>query len=219
MKYLLTSGGVTNPTIKSALITMLGKPIEECHALCISTASFAFDNAFTMAMEFLTGKSGAPMCELGWKSLGVIELSALSMMNPHVVITQLKKADAILVNGGDPGFLAYWYHQSGFAQLIPQLDAVYVGMSAGSMVLTLDIGEEFVGWVSPNEHDKPLGIVPFSIFPHLDHPMLPENTLPAAQLWATKLTNDAYAIDDATAFEVQGNTLKIWTEGKCIKLK
>ena len=30
LKLLLTSGGVTNPSIRAALVELLGKPIEEC---------------------------------------------------------------------------------------------------------------------------------------------------------------------------------------------
>jgi dipeptidase E len=38
MKLLLTSGGVTNPSIHAALERLLDKPIAASHALCIPTA-------------------------------------------------------------------------------------------------------------------------------------------------------------------------------------
>ena len=40
MKLLLTSGGVTNASIRGALVELLGKPIAESTALCIPTAQY-----------------------------------------------------------------------------------------------------------------------------------------------------------------------------------
>ena len=40
MKLMLTSGGVTNPSIEAALVRLLGKPIDQCRALCIPTAQW-----------------------------------------------------------------------------------------------------------------------------------------------------------------------------------
>src|SRR5690606_25255436 len=78
MKYLLTSAGIRNPSIHNALLELLGKPIAECSALCIPTASYALPNGPLMAWRFISGQDPVcPMCELGWKSLGVLELTAL----------------------------------------------------------------------------------------------------------------------------------------------
>src|SRR5436190_2101570 len=57
-------------------------------------------------------------------------------------------------------------------------------------------------WGPPTGGDKALGIVDFSIFPHVDHPDLAENTMAAAEKWAAALPNPAYAIDDDTAIRV-----------------
>jgi len=217
MKYLLTSGGVSNPTIHHALVQLLGKPISECNALCIPTAVYPMKEGAQYAMEFLEGKSGAPMCELGWKQLGVLELTALPSLDQKIWISWLENTDVILVNGGDPSFLAYWLRKSGVDQILPHLNAVYVGMSAGSMVMTPNIGHEFVEWVSKEGNDQPLGLVPFSIFPHLGHPMLPDNNIEAANKWAKALRNEAYAMDDATAIEVVGPKISVLSEGKWVK--
>jgi dipeptidase E len=40
MKFLLTSGGVTNDSVRSALVGLLGKPIERSNALGIPTAQW-----------------------------------------------------------------------------------------------------------------------------------------------------------------------------------
>ena len=57
MKYLLTSGGVRNKSIHNALVEMLGKPIAECSALCIPTASYANRNGPVMAAQFVRGRA------------------------------------------------------------------------------------------------------------------------------------------------------------------
>ena len=77
MKYLLTSAGIKNPSIHHALVDLLGKPIAESSALCIPTASYPFSVGPSMAYRFISGSTANPMCELGWKSLGVLELTAL----------------------------------------------------------------------------------------------------------------------------------------------
>ncbi len=118
------------------------------------------------------------------------------------------------MNGGDALYLGHWMQQSGLADLLPSLsDTVYVGFSAGSMVLTPRIGEDFVGWKPPTGDDSTLGIVDFSIFPHVDHPDLPENTMAEAERWAAALPGPAYAIDDDTAIKVTDGTVELVSEG------
>ena len=97
------------------------------------------------------------MCELGWKSLGVLELTALPSIDKELWVPMVQETDVLLVNGGDPLYLCYWMRQSGLADLLPSLRAVYVGLSAGSMVMTPNIGEDFVGWNPPTGGDETLG--------------------------------------------------------------
>jgi len=220
MKYLLTSGGVQNASIHQELLDMLGKPIEACHAVAITTASYALPNGVELATNFIQGKDEAPMVGLGWKSVGLLELSVIPALAAETWRPAVEKADVILVNGGDPLFLHHWFVESGFDRLLPELTSVYVGMSAGSMVLTPRIGTYFVGWQKTLEQsDATLGLVDFSIFPHLNHPQLPDNHLQAAKEWAKTLTNPAYAIDDATAIRVIGSNVDVISEGNWVKLR
>ena len=125
------------------------------------------------------------MCELGWKSLGVLELTALPSIDEERWVPWVRETDVLLVDGGDALYLCHWMRQSGLADLLPSLrETVWVGLSAGSMVMTPRIGEDFVGWKPPTGGDSTLGIVDFSIFPHLDHEDLPENTMADAERWA-----------------------------------
>ena len=153
------------------------------------------------------------MCELGWKSLGVLELTALPSIDEKSWVPMVQETDVLLVNGGDPLYLCHWMRQSGLADLLPSLSAVYVGLSAGSMVMAPNIGEDFVGWTPPGGGDETLGAVDFAMFPHLDHPSLPENTMADAELWAAGMPVPAYAIDDQTAIQVTGGTVDVVSEG------
>ena len=217
MEFLLTSAGVTNTSIHDALVDLLGKPIAECDALCIPTASYGHPMAGPgRAWAFISGREPrTPMCELGWKSLGVLELTALPSIEAERWVQWVRQTDVLLVNGGDALYLCYWMRQSGLADLLPSLrGTVWVGLSAGSMVMTPRIGEDFVQWKPPTGGDETLGVVDFSIFPHVENADLPTNTMAAAERWAGGLSGPAYAIDDQTAIRVVDGTVDVVSEGQ-----
>ncbi len=209
MKLLLTSGGVTNPSIERALVSLLGKPVAASTALAVPTATYGH----TMcdpgnAWRFLTGESGA-MCGLGWASLGVLELTALPSLPRERWVPWVEQADALLVDGGDAAYLAHWMRASGLADLLPALtDTVWVGLSAGSMVLTPRIGEPFVTWRPEGWTDETLGVVDFSIYPHVGM-----NPMEGADRWVEPLGVAAYAVDDQTAIQVVDGEVTVVSEG------
>jgi len=216
MKLLLTSAGIKNESIRDALVDLLGKPIGESDALCIPTATYGHPwTGPGEAWRFISGREPrCPMCELGWKSLGVLELTALPSIGAERWVPWVRETNVLLVNGGDALYLCHWMRQSGLAELIPSLvDTVWVGLSGGSMVMTPRIGEDFVGWRPPAGDDETLGLVDFSIFPHLDHPDLPENTMADAERWAAGIAGPAYAIDDETAITVTDGAVEVISEG------
>jgi dipeptidase E len=215
MKFLLTSAGIKNTSIHNALVDLLDKPMAESNALCIPTASYGHPMAGPgAAWRFISGREpDCPMCELGWKSLGVLELTALPSINEELWVPMVQETDVLLVNGGDPLYLCYWMRQSGLADLLPSLRAVYVGLSAGSMVMAPNIGEYFVGWKPPTGGDETLGLVDFAMFPHLDHEDLPYNTMAHAEKWAAGMSAPAYAIDDQTAIKVFDGAIEVVSEG------
>ena len=215
MKLLLTSAGIKNPSIHDALVNLLGKPIAEASALCIPTAGYGHPQGSPGgAWRFISGQSAQPMCELGWKSLGVLELTALPSIDKERWISWVRAADALLVNGGDALYLCYWMQQSGLADLLPSLhDTVWVGFSAGSMVLTPRIGQDFVQWKPPTGGDETLGVVDFSICPHLAPDGMPGNSMAEAERWAAGIHGPAYAIDDQTAIKVVDGAVEVVSEG------
>ena len=217
MKLLLTSAGVRNSSIKNALVDLLGKPIADSSALCIPTAMYGHPDVGPGegVWRFISGRSDNPMCELGWKSLGVLELTALPSIDKERWVPLVRNTDALLVSGGDALYLHHWLRESGLVDLLPSLsETVWVGLSAGSMVMTPRIGEDFVGWKPPSGDDTTLGIVDFSICPHLAPEGMPGNSMAEAEQWAAGIAGPAYAVDDETAIRVVDGTVDVVSEGQ-----
>ena len=212
MKLLLTSGGVTNPSIRAALVDLLGKPIAESSALCIPTAQWGHPMCGPASVRgFVVGAPPHHMTSLGWKSVGLLDLTALPTIGAERWVPWVREADVLLVDGGDATYLCHWMRESGLADLLPSLsETVWVGVSAGSMVMTPRIGTYFVEWRSAPD-DKTLGVVDFSIFPHLD--AFPTNTLADAERWAADIGGPSYAIDEQTAIAVVDGSVKVVSEG------
>jgi dipeptidase E len=221
MKLLLTSGGITNASIRAALVDMLGKPIEDSRALFVPTAQWGhpFCSPESVWLSTVDGRDGdATFAGLGWKSVGVLELTALASIGQERWMPWVTAADVLLVDGGDAGFLRHWIRESGLAGVLPSLtDTVWVGVSAGSMVMTPRVGDQFVQW-NPEAGDGGLGVVDFSIFPHLDYPDWESNTLEAARRWATGIDGPAYAIDDQSAIAVVDGEITVVSEGSWTQL-
>jgi dipeptidase E len=223
MRLLLTSAGIRNASIQDALVELLGKPISESSALFVPTAIYPFSGGAGMAWQAICGRAKSPLCELGWGSLGVLELTALPSIKGDSWIPQLQKTDALLVWGGDVMYLCSWMRKSGLADLLPSLrQLVYVGVSAGAIVMTpYNYDEEFdLGNVPDGndrgqvEGDRALGLVDFTLVPHLNHEDMPDTSLANITTWAAGLAVPTYAIDDETAIKVVDGTVEVVSEGQ-----
>jgi dipeptidase E len=216
VRLLLTSGGVTNAGIRAALVDLLGKPIADADALCIPTAQYGHPSVGpgVRAWQFISGNSENPMVELGWKSVGVLELTALPSIDDERWVPVVQEADVLLAAGGDALYLCHWMRESGLADLLPSLtETVWVGLSAGSMVMTPRIGEDFVQWRPPTGDDSTLGIVDFSICPHLADEGMPGNSMAEAEEWAAGIAGPAYVMDDQSAITVVDGAVEVVSEG------
>jgi dipeptidase E len=214
MNFLLTSAGIKNPSIHDALVDLLGKPIAEASALCIPTAIYPFSVGPSMAYRFISGISKSPMCELGWKSLGVLELTALPSIRKEVWTAAVQETDALLVFGGDVLYLSRWMQESGLADLLPTLlDKVYVGISAGSMVTAPVFGETYDDPETPFVISPGLGLVDFALLPHLNHDDHPESSTARVERMAAEVPVPTYGIDDQTAIKVRGGVVDVVSEG------
>lgn len=237
MRLLLTSAGIKNASIHDALVELLGKPIAESSALIIPTAIYPFPGGAGGAWRAISGVAESPLSGLGWKSMGVLELTALPSVDEEAWIPTVQETDALLVWGGDPLYLSHWMRQSGLAALLPSLrrEMVYVGVSAGSMATSATFGETYlspprvVGEALKSEDivfDTPqgeisrlvvtahgVGLVDFALIPHLDHEDHPDASLANAERWAAKVPAPTYAIDDQTALKVTDGAVEVVSEG------
>ena len=238
MKLLLTSAGIKNASIHDALVDLLGKPIAEADALVIPTAIYPFPGGPGMAWRAVSGQGPSPLAGLGWKSLGILELTALPHIDEEAWVPAVRDADALLFWGGDPLFLAGWMRRSGLTDLLPALrpDAVYVGVSAGSIAAAGTFVETYVD--PPRGKDGPLksedvvfatpegdvdrilvtaqgaGLVDFAVIPHLEHPHHLDASLANAEKWAAHIPAPTYAIDDETAVTVVDGVVEVVSEGQ-----
>jgi dipeptidase E len=236
VKLLLTSSGISNAGIRDALVELLGKPISECSALVVPTAIYPFSSGPQMAGRLIRGEVSTPLTELGWASVGVLELTALPSVEQEVWSTTVRAADALLFWGGDPLYLSHWIRASGLADLLPTLDdAVYVGVSAGAMAAARVFGETYteprtasgtplastrlVFTTSQGDVSRTLliaegaGLVDFAVIPHLDNDDHPDASLANAERWASELPVPTYAIDDETALAVTDGVVHVVSEG------
>ena len=217
MRLLLTSAGIKNPSIHDTLVDLLGKPIGESSALCIPTATYGHPmTGPSHAWRFISGQEGrTPMVELGWKSVGVLELTALPSIKRENWVAPVEETDALLVFGGDVTYLSRWMRESGLADLMPLLrKTVYVGVSAGSMVTAPIFGETYDDPAIPFIIVEGLGLVDFALLPHLDHDNHPESSSAKVQRMAAAVPVPTYGIDDQTAIKVADGIVEVISEGR-----
>lgn len=217
MKFLLTSMGVTNRSIGAALTGLLNKPIGQCSALCIPTAGYYFDSGPDIAFNLVTDSRGGVMTGLGWRSVGLLELSVLPSLDPDTWMPRVRDTDVFLVGGGDPMFLCGWMRESGFADLMGSLspEVVYVGLSAGSMAVTASFGEHYNDRPVPTSGNQtPLGLVDIAFLPHLNDPHMEDTNEAGAAAWAAGIPVPTYAVDDATALVVVDREVVVVSEGE-----
>ena len=226
MKLLLTSNGVSNGSIRGALVELLGKPLDQVRAVCTPTAIYALPEGGAYAWEELRELGG-----LGWRGFGILELTALPSIEEEHWVPSVEAADAIVVGGGNTPYLSHWMQESGFAKRLPGLldEKVYVGISAGSMVagpsLNVDRAElRRTGVYYDDEYeegapkgagsDRGLGLIGFAIRPHLNSEDFPNTDVGTMGRWAAKLDVPTYAIDDETAVKVVGGEVGVVSEGE-----
>lgn len=237
-KLLLTSAGITNKSIHDALVDLLGKPVDESSALFVPTGVYPFEGGANYAWWPVAGKMQSVLVGLGWKTMGLLELTALPSLHKDIWLSSVQNADALLVWGGDPLYLAYWFEQSGITEVLTSLrkDLVYVGVSAGSMAVSTIFGETYSKprggsgtpltsenisfHTSEGETDrifitaKGAGLVDFALIPHFNNENHSDACGANAAKWAAKLHLPVYAIDDQTAIKVSDNTVEVISEGQ-----
>jgi len=237
-KLLLTSSGISNKSIEDALVQLLGKPISESNALFVPTGVYPFMDGANYAWWPIAGKMKGALVDRGWKTMGLFEFTALPSIKKDIWVSSLEDADALLVWGGDPLYLAYWFEQSGLAEVLTSLnkDLVYVGVSAGSMAVNVIFGETYSnprgGSGTPLTTEnvvfntgegeisrtfltgKGAGLTDFAVIPHFNNPNFQDACGSNAEKWAAKIPVAVYAIDEQTAIKVVAGQVEIVSEGQ-----
>ncbi len=236
VKLLLVSSGITNASIRNALIDLLGKPIEESSALFIATGMHPFAGGPGGIHRAIAGDAKGKLYDLGWKSIGLLELTALPSIDRATWEPGVREAEAILVWGGDPVYLAHWLRKSGVADLFAEMEnAVYVGVSAGAIATARIFCETYsnppkrdgevlksekIWWLGANGEEEVdlvtapgIGLVHFAVIPHYVNPDHGEVTPTNAERWAAHIPSASYAIDEATALKVVDTEVEVVSEG------
>lgn len=242
MKLLLTSSGIVNQSLHASLVSLLGKPVAESNALFVPTGIYPFAFGARFAWQAVTEMGQSTPSMPGWKSVGLLELTSLPSVEKSIWVQAVNEADALVVWGGDPLFLAYWLRESGLLECLSSLpDLVYVGVSAGSMAASEIFAETYtaprggmgspvkseeISFDTPNGpivrnliHARGCGFVRFALIPHYNHPDHPDASIQNVTKWAADLPKPVFAIDDQTAIEVIGNEVKVISEGDWLMLE
>lgn len=217
MKLLLTSAGISNDSIKKSFFDLVGKKSEDISLAFIPTASNVQkgDKKDWLIKDLIALKN------LNLKSISIVDISAIER---NIWEPQLKEADVLFFEGGNTFHLMDWMNKSGLGKLLPELlkTKVYVGVSAGSMILSPDLllntlQKLYKEDLEKTENMNGINFVNFYILPHLKskHPVRnKENILEATKDIKSKI----YVLDDNSAIEVIDNNAKIISEGEFLEI-
>lgn len=213
MKLLLTSGGITNQSMKNELFSLAGKQPEELSIAFIPTAANVEEgDKGWFVNDLVILKNFKP------KILDIVDFSAVPR---DIWQPRLEDADVLIFGGGNTFHLMYHLKKSGLAELLPRLLATrtYVGISAGSIVAThkLSVTQAqrlYSEEIGEYEGEDGLGFVNFHIRPHLNSPHFPKVRDEYLQQLAKEILETIYAIDDDTAISVVDGKMKVVTEGE-----
>jgi len=160
-KLLLTAAGFLNPKISEAFLGLVGKPPGKIKLVFIPTASR------TKRELRYVARSKKELLDLGVNEQNIKTLS----LDSEVSYGEVAGFDVMYVCGGNTFYLLHRIRETGFDDIIRKFveaGKVYVGVSAGSILLGPSIG-------SADTADKNdigikdatgLGLVDFVVFPH-----------------------------------------------------
>lgn len=217
MKLLLTSSGISNALIEQTFFRLVGKPENETSVAFIPTASnLVADDKGWLVQNY------NDFLKLGLKSFDIVDIAAVPKEN---WLKRFEAADVICFGGGDEQYLARVMHESGVAEVLPILlqSKVYVGISAGSMVVGKLLSQEVARQLMPEEVfegvDPGLGIVNLSILPHLNSEYFSHLRKPLIQSLAQEFPQTVYALDDESALQVINEKVDVVSEGEFLKIE
>jgi dipeptidase E len=203
MKLVLCSEGFHTQNTVDACVELVGKPqnqikvgiINEACAVEQGDKRWILDNLNSVAKHFPA-------------ELDIINLLALSI---DEVEARLADKDVIFVVGGNTDYLMHVFNKSGFSDLLRKLleEKVYVGSSAGSMVIGRRISTEAYKQVYGEDQDfgitEYLNLVDLAIKPHLDSDNFPNNRADKLDKYASGTEFPVYGLSDDGAIVINGD--------------
>lgn len=215
-KLLLTSEGLTNSSIIDALADLLGKKFSQSTVAFVPTAS----NVETGDKRWLIADL-KKLDELNFKQ---IEITDVSAVDEEIWRPSFERADVIFVVGGSTFHLMKWFHKTGLATDLPKIleNKVYVGISAGSMVMGPELNLEISQIIYEEAMQettgmKALGLVDFYFIPHLNSQWFKKCTKENIEKIRQFVPGPIYALDDNSALKIVDEQLEVVSEGKWIK--
>jgi dipeptidase E len=214
MKMLLTSAGINN----SSIANTLKKWVKDIRIAFIPTASNVEDGDKDWLIDDYND------C----RKLGSIDIVDISALDKKIWLPRLQKASVIVVGGGNTEHLMKCIVSSGLREELPRLlkDRVYVGISAGSIVMskTLNASSEFLYGDENKRAPTGLGYIDFNVRPHLNSEHFPRVKDSILKKVVKKLDGDTYALDNSSAVVVDTNKtgknkISVVSEGKWILYK
>jgi dipeptidase E len=217
MKLLLTSGGLANRSIEKALFDLVGKKSEETSLAFVPTASNEDVGDKEFLIDDLIG-----LKKLNFKSIDIADISAVE---EKIWREKLEAADILFFEGGDTYYLMRWINKSGLARILPDLlkTKVYVGVSAGSVVLSKDLmltasQKLYEEDLDETESLPGLNCVDFYVLPHLSSPYFENVREDLIRKATANMSGKIYAIDDESAVKVYGDKVEVVSEGKWFEI-
>lgn len=219
MKLLLTSNGLSNQSIITALIELAGKPAEKINVVFIPTAANAEEDDKSWLIDDLVNIKNQK-----FNQIDIVDISALPKES---WLPRLEHADVLFFGGGHTRHLMHWVSKSGLANILPELlkTRVYVGISAGSLItaptlaLSSNISEPFKYGDDIPDDGKGLGLVNFSVRPHLNSPDFPKANGEVIKEKAREINETVYGLDDMSALKVIDGQVEIISEGETFVFK
>lgn len=204
MKLILCSEGFSTNEVVEKCIELVEKPKNKINVAVINEAYAVETNNLRWVLNNLT-----KVTENFGGNLELVNLLALDIQD---VKERMDKSDVIFVLGGHTDYLMSVFDKSGFSKLLPELlkTKVYVGSSAGSMVLGKRLSTEAYKKIYSEKNiygvSRYLEFVDISIMPHLNSPHFPnrkETLLDAAG----KHKGVIYGLQDDCAIVVEGDNI------------
>jgi len=204
-KMILASWGFHAPETIEKCVEFVGKPKSEINFAVINEAYAVERGGHRWVIDGLNSVAN----NFG----GVIDIIDLLSLSLDEVVERVNAADVIFVLGGNTDYLMKIFQETGFDKVLPKLleTKVYVGSSAGSMVVGQRPGNSASLYRETEYVNELLGICDFSILPHLHSPFFDKKDLPGSSDrddWVIEESREVdypvYAVSDKAAVVVGG---------------